>query len=383
MSGYGSQRTGKAKAGAVTRWAALMITFLLLATACASEGDDTVAAGPADSTKVAEARQLLELAMEKPEFVAPPSYDISVHAGKEIWMILCCLNPFTDQATTGFEAAAAAAGMTAVRWDGKFAVNEWDKGIREAIARGADGMALYSIDPDTVSQAVKAAAEAGIPIVEILVEDDPAPLAAGIYGRSGYANYDGSLRSADYAIVQTNGTAKVLLLNDPKFKALQVRYDAWVSEFRRLCPGCELVTEIYDVTQSASILSTVTNALQRNPDFDYIFVTHDGAVPLINEALVAVDQKGKVGIISGDNVDSNLDLIRQDDGSQETDFGPAPEWIGWATVDQLGRAMSGLEPVKGHIPIRFVTKDNLPENNAELFEGVDFEGGYLEAWGLG
>jgi ribose transport system substrate-binding protein len=381
MSEYGSLRTGKAKAGTITRWAALMIAFVLLATACAS--DDAVTAGPVDSAKVAEARQLLEQAMEKPEFVAPPSYDISVHAGKEIWMILCCLNPFTDQATIGFETAAAAAGMTAVRWDGKFAVNEWDKGIREAIARGADGLALYSIDPDTVSQAIKAATEAGIPIVEILVEDDPTPLSEGIYGRSGYANYDGSLRSADYAIVQTNGTAKVLLLNDPKFKALQVRYDAWVSEFRRLCPGCELITEIYDVTQSPSILSTVTNALQRNPDFDYIFVTHDGAVPLINEALVAVGQMGEVGIISGDNVDSNLDLIRRDDGSQEADFGPAPEWIGWATVDQLGRAMSGLEPVKGHIPIRFVTKDNLPENNAELFEGVDFESGYLEAWGLG
>jgi hypothetical protein len=103
---------------------------------------------------------------------------------------------------------------------------------------------------------------------------------------------------------------------------------------------------------------------------------------MVDAALTATGMMGKVKVVALDMVDSNIDLLRKNDGSIAVDIGGAPGWLGWAEFDQLSRGILGLQKVHEEIPMRLIDITNVPATYAGLFEGADYQNGYLQVWGL-
>jgi ribose transport system substrate-binding protein len=232
----------------------MIIIFTLLASGCGttatvtvvsaptataeSPAADVATAAPGELTPVEEACKLAEKAKQIPAFVAPPNFDISGMKGKTVFLVTAVNVPFIEAIAAGFTEAATAAGAKAVVWDGKYLPSEWNKGVLSAVAQGASGIVLLGFPPPTVQESLKQATDANITVIDSMVQSDPAGLTPGVFGRAAYNLHDfGSLR-ADYAICNSNGKGTVLLLNDPKFDAINAVFHGAESEFGRLCPSC-------------------------------------------------------------------------------------------------------------------------------------------------
>ena len=91
----------------------------------------------------------------------------------------------------------------------------------------------------------------------------------------------------------------------------------------------------------------------------------------------------QVKILSRDGIPQALDEIR-DGGLQKATVATPPEaWIGYSVVDDLSRAILGLDPNGIVVPTRLIDSSNVGESNADIApEYDDFQDAYRKLWGL-
>ena len=97
---------------------------------------------------------------------------------------------------------------------------------------------------------------------------------------------------------------------------------------------------------------------------------------------------GKVHIATFNGTPFVLKMI-QDGDTVRMDIGENPAQVGYATIDQVGRVLTGAGPIASgdeNIPLRIFTKVNVNEAGTPPMLGKayasDFESGYLKLWGL-
>src|SRR5262249_23575701 len=126
--------------------------------------------------------------------------------------------------------------------------------------------------------------------------------------------------------------------------------------------------------------------LQRYPETNWFFPAYDVmatfVIPGINEAGLG-DQ---VRVASINAVNTNLQFIK-DGNVQVPDAAIPNNWMGWAGVDCMLRAMTNPEgAVTTETPFRLFDKSNLEgvdvNDQEALFPGVDYRTEYLKLWGL-
>ncbi len=102
--------------------------------------------------------------------------------------------------------------------------------------------------------------------------------------------------------------------------------------------------------------------------------------------LTAAGKADSVGIATFNNTPFVLEMVQQG-GPVKMDVGESITWIGYATMDQALRILSGEPPLdNASAPLRVFTADNADElgTPADNEKGYDpaFIDGYLELWGL-
>lgn len=323
---------------------------------------------------LAESKATVDAALQEPALTVPsPAFEMSVNKGKKVWAINILTNQFIETYSGYFEEAARAAGMEPTIFDGKGQVAEWNKGIEQAINQGADGIAIVGINLASIGEKVQEARDAGIAVIDVLNSQPDAPLEYGLQGHV----------TSDYQ--QSGATLAAWALNDKQCEAgLGVLYTpdvaVWedlqvgaISEMNRLCPECTAESEIINIADIAVDSGRAASTmLTKNPDINVLFATGDSFVTFVEPAATQV--RPDITIMGFDALDANVESIAADSGAQKASVGSPVIWESYATIDQLGRAMAGLELTQGLVvPSRLIDKSNaVPGGNLAIFPA--FEG---------
>ncbi|MCD9622779.1 sugar ABC transporter substrate-binding protein [Rhabdothermincola salaria] len=379
-------RSPRLRSGRTRVATAVVATTAVVAMAgCGSSDDEqssAEAATPEASECVETAQAVVDAGRAELELVAPESeVDQAELEGKSLWLVNVVNNQLTTVVADGFTAGAEALGMDTTVIDGQGETNTWIAGIDQAVAQGADGIAILGIDPDLASAPLQKAEDAGIPVVDIFNSNPADPMGTGIvahvtpdFTRSGEL-------VANWMMADSGCEATAFVLGADVLELQVEMMEAIEATMAEDCPDCSVVRENVDLANLANDLGTkVPNVLRREGDIDYLVPVFDSAVTF---ALPAAQQAGFEGKVLGhDGVPANLDLVRAGDQALDGAF-PPNEWIGWATVDVLANAILG-NPFEGYtIPVQLFDETNIGSSNDELFPAYDgYEEAFTTAWGL-
>jgi ribose transport system substrate-binding protein len=381
--------------GRVSGWLTLLglAVVVLAVAACGgggsstggSSGDSSSSSGGGESgyDKVA-VDKILKEATAPAKWTGPKEADPAV-AGKTVALIPVTRGPENVEHLN--EAAAEAAqklGWKTIEIDGKGTAQGWSEAINGAILKHVDAVFLGAIAPTTILNPLRQLKEAGIAALDWGTVE--APTEELWIGNVGYdIPREAEVIAASIA-KESNGEAKLLLVEDKEFHDGTERTKFFLEDLEKLCPGCEIVeeTEMQIAEVETKLAPKIVGILQSNPEINFIFAPFDDTVPPMVQAIKQVNDPD-IKIVSRNGTQQSMEFIRNGEGQSATVASPVP-WQAWAAMDTLNRYWSNKK-VDGEVlksdPLKLYTKANaLKAGEYWTGEEGDFEGHYEELWGL-
>jgi ribose transport system substrate-binding protein len=220
--------------------------------------------------------------------------------------------------------------------------------------------------------------------------DKPGPVAdPKVFTNVGTDPYDIAYTAGEYAVVDSNGTAKAEVISDRQYPIVVTKSDG-IEKAIAECSGCKLLSEdnapFGEVPQRTPGL--INSLLQRfGSDLGYILtfneVYFDFAVPTLKAAGIAPDAPPHL-VAAGDGSESAYQRIRN--GQYQVATVPEPAVMhGWQLIDELNRAFNN-EPPSGFVTkVHLVTKANVDADGGDKnrFEpSNNYRDHYKEIWGV-
>jgi len=271
--------------------------------------------------------------------------------------------------------------------DGKGSPTSWLAGMNQAIALKPDGIALFA-DAASLHDPIKAGVARGIKFVGLH--------AAGLPGPQPDLNLIFNIEEdpremgkaeADWAIADSNGKARVVILSHNEYAIAKVKSMATKDEIEK-CAGCKVLEYVS---------SPASEAAQRQPQLTTSWIQRFGlplyatsvgdndwdfAVPTLRSGGVDPSQ---VKLIAADGNRSAYDRIRKGDQYQVVTVPEPIELQAWQAVDELNRAFNN-EPPSGFIqPPFLVTKENIHAGGGDkntFIPSNNYKQHYLDIWGV-
>jgi ribose transport system substrate-binding protein len=358
---------------------------------CSKVESDTGAAAPEVETSTLDAGYA-------GDFEPPPSEGPAAQQGKNVWYISCgqayvaCAN-----SATWFQEAGQALGWDVTVIDGKADPSTAANAIKQGVAAGVDGIALFTFDCPGIKSSLLEARAADIPVVNFgsLDCDDPGfgegePLFAAslnVRGSDNPADYwsDWGKWRAQYAVAALGGEpGGIINIHETSQRGHQYQQEGFEATVKELCrEDCELIDTPFTFAQVPTRSSEIFKAaIARNPDAKVVCFEPDALMGL---GLGTVfEQSGRSLVrVGGEALPPNLEAIRQGKQDQST-FIPY-NWYMWGLADTLNRIFAGEAdnlPSQGG-GFMYVDKDhNLPTGD-EVELPIDFRAAYQELWGAG
>lgn len=409
-----SRSTGRRRLAVLATVAALS-----LVTACGgSNSDSAQAAGGSDTSSpasssdsgddvVAEAEAAVEKNREGTDRALPAAAP-KPQAGQNVWVISClqvaegCAVP-----AKGAEEAGKAMGWDMTVFDGQGSPDVYAKGVRAAIADGADGIILDVVDCVTVKSPLEEAKAKGIKIVANYSFDCNDPL----LGAGGKPLFDAEVQYesgksylelvedlysrsvADYVIAETEGKAKIIMFTQEDILVGQHLYKGFEKRIKE-CSGCEIVKRVPFTLQDLvtdQLQGKTTAALTQNPDADVVYAPYDTAITLgIGRAVTAAGRDKDVIVSGGEGLTPNVGFVREGKG-QDFIAGAPSQWTGWAVADTLNRVFAGEPQVDSGIGSQTLTTDSTLPTETPFYDGnidengkpkSDYKANYKKIWGV-
>lgn len=377
---------------------ALLVATALAVAGCggANEGAGAADVSDADvSAGVAAAQASLDQHAEDPAFtLEAPAFPMKDIAGKTIFTIPTnSENPYNVAVDEESQKVAESYGATWVEYTNQGQPTQWSAGVEQAVSQAADLIILsQGIDPTLIAPSLEKARAAGIPVLltHTLLRDEPVdPEVADLVD----AYTDAPLAQAnrltvDWMTVRTGGDGHALIITSNEVPPAEAEVAAMQDELAAVCPKCTAKVVNVPVTDWATkIQSEVQSALTADPDIDFVLPLYDSMSLYAQAGIVAAGKKGQVEISSVNGTPAVL-KIQQDDGVVTMNVGESIPWLAWATMDQAGRLLLGLEPVADgaqQTPLKVITEENIDETGtppqADLGYGTAYVDGYQALWG--
>lgn len=361
----------------------------LVAAACGgSDGAGDSAAASGDGADLDMAEQVLAEYREG-QFESPPTEAPKPQPGKNVWIVTYGLasTPGADF-DRGAKEAAQVMGWDTTSCDGKFSPDQWQNCYRQAIAAGADALAVYVNDCASTQAALREVQEAEIPVVSAEAADcddqkegaEPLFDAQVEFAQGSFREWLAALLEpvAAYVVTEKGADARIILVDETGNYAVSIMREAFKGYLGEMCSACEIVDTVeYTGTELGSPLQAkIGQALIKNPDANVIVTPYDdaaqtGAVPAVRES----GRRGDILVTAGPGNGPTLDLIRSGDiaGGYAQDLA----WEGWAVMDALNRILNGEEPKPSGQGIGWVDGDNVPSGSYE--SPIDYKSIYTKA----
>lgn len=377
---------------------ALALAAVLVASGCGGASD---AAGASDVSEadvtagVTAAQASLDEYTEDPAFTLQadpfPMKDI---AGKTIFTIPTnSENPYNVAVDEESKEVAEQYGATWVEYTNQGQPTQWSTGVEQAVNQSADLIVLsQGIDPTLIAPSLQKAKAAGIPVLlthTLLRGEEVDPAIADLIT----AYTDAPLAQAnrltvDWMTTQTEGDGHALIITSNEVPPAEAEVEAMQDELATVCPRCTAKVVNVPVTDWATkIQSEVQSALSADPAINFILPIYDSMSLYAQAGVVAAGKKGQVEISSVNGTPAVL-KIQQDEGIVTMNVGESIPWLAWATMDQAGRLLLGLDPVADgaqETPLKLITADNIDETGtppqADLGYGTAYVDGYTALWG--
>jgi ribose transport system substrate-binding protein len=375
----------------VARKIAVTAAGMLALTACGS--GTTGGTGTTSDSQLTEVAQAVSAAREVPTWKAPgPELDAAALRGKHIFVIpITSQSAFEVQVEKADREIASKLGIELTFYTNQGTVAEWVQGMNAAIAAKPDLIFLESApDPRQLAPQLKAAEDAGIPVVASHIWDanDPNPPdCTGCEGldaivRGPFA--DAGTMMADAVIDDSEGKANVLMVGIQGINSGDIVDKAERAEYEKNCPGCKVKEVSLTLDQiGGGTLQAVTSALTSDPTITHIVPTFDilaaGVIASMNTA-----NRSEIKVVSFGGTSDVMAMLADPDSPVIADVAEPIAWTAYANLDQAFRLMLGMDPVLEATPARLFDKDNVSEagdapSYAEGF-GSDFVDGFLELW---
>lgn len=376
----------------------LLIGAALLFGACGDD-DDGSSGGTADqqgaAAGVREARELVAKFEAPVPFEAPgPAFDASEASGKTVAIVALGLTiPFTINIANGIEDGLAAAGVDAIKYDGKFQVTEQTRAFQQAIARDVDAIVFIAIAPSLLSAQIADAKQAGIPVISQGVDDPGVRVpgeeeGSGVVATATHCYSCAGRMMADAAIADSNGKANIVAIWSSDIPDTgKFELDGIEEELDKRCPDCEFKTHDVPFAKWDSLTTGVQSIMREDPSVDYFLPLYDGMALFVVPGIHAARAEDKVKVVSFNATPAVMKFMAQGD-VVVADVGSAQVRQGWATADQILRVLTDTDPVDDiKVPLRLFTESNIDSIDLDAQESTwysddDWKSEYEQLWGL-
>lgn len=257
------------------------------------------------------------------------------------------------------QAAAKKIGWKVTIIDGKGTPTGWLAGMDQAVALHPSGIVVFA-NAASLAGPIAAANAAHIPVVGLHASSINGP-SHGLYTNVQENAPAIGRAEADYAIANSNGTARAIIVTHNEYGIARIKSNAMKSEIQK-CKQCKLLS---DVNFPAAQSSTRTPQLVTSwvstygPNFYAMTVGDndwDFAVPALRAG--GVSPNGGVKLIGSDGIASAYQRIRQGQYQVATVPEPAQEEA-YYSLYQMNRAFNHLPPDSWYPPIYLVNKNNV------------------------
>ncbi|WP_457112004.1 sugar ABC transporter substrate-binding protein [Marmoricola sp. URHA0025 HA25] len=324
----------------------------------------------------------------------PPTSGPKAKAGaKVIWVSCGGETPGCAKPADYFLEAAKSLGWSASVVDGKLNVNNgFSNAIRTAIAQKPAAIIAHGINCVEAKSALEEAKAAGIPLIEASSVDCPGGSLYSqkeIFSESArdttqfYEEF--ATKQADYVIDQTQGKAKVILLEfqGPWGKSMG---DAWRREFAK-CKGCQIVDTIKfegnQLAPNGPVNQQFTTDLVKYPQANAAVLAFDTLATYtgLPKAVVDAGRAKDLLMVGGEGFAAATELIRSGQGLSADGGAYDNRWASWAIADETNRLLNGAPAVPEGIGFTVIDKDhNMPPSGSDYFSNVDYRGAYTKVW---
>ncbi len=168
--------------------------------------------------------------------------------------------------------------------------------VRNFVARKVDGIILVPRDAQTAVPMVRAANEAGIPIVLYNRPPTPSDTRSVAVVADNYSLAKATVEYMAHRAKETSRKHKALVLVGDlgDINAID-RRDGFMDAIRQFPDVIELVATVPTEWNQEKALAGTTNALQANPDISFIFTSSDFLFPSIISALKTAGKYKRIG----------------------------------------------------------------------------------------
>ena len=290
----------------------------------------------------------------------------------------------------GAQEAARAIGWDFRILDGQGSVQGRTTALNQAIALKPDGIILGNVDTQEQTPVIRRAAMLGIKLVGWHIGPNPGPVAdPPVFSNVTTDPREVAKAASFYAVVDSNGTANVVLFKDSITTISTAKTNASVDVMKG-CAGCK-VLEIEDTPMGdlANRMPSLTTSLltKYGKQWTYAIAVNDLYFDFSAPSLQAAGVDAASGyprqISSGDGSVTAFQRIRQ----KRYQIGTVAEPLrlqGWMTIDELNRAFAG-QPSSGFVPpphlfiASNLDRDGGPNNVYEPENG--YKDVYRKIWG--
>ena len=290
----------------------------------------------------------------------------------------------------GAQEAAKVIGWDFRILDGQGSVQGRTTALNQAIALTPDGIILGNVDTLEQAPVIQKAAMLGIKVIGWHVAAAPGPVKnPPVITNVTTDPREVAKAAALYAVVDSNGTASVILFKDSITTISTVKTDT-TAEVLKGCVGCEVITiEDTPMGDLANRMPSLTTSLltKYGKAWTYSIAVNDlyfdFSAPSLQSAGVDAANGYPRQISSGDGSVTAFQRIRQ----RRYQIGTVAEPLhlqGWMCIDELNRAFAGQAP-SGFVPpphlfiASNLDRDGGPNNGYEPENG--YKDIYRKIWG--
>lgn len=210
--------------------------------------------------------------------------------------------------------------------------------MEDMITRGVKGIAVCGINLDALIPGIKKANEAGIPVVMFNTITELSGVE--VYAYSGYNQYNGGAKIADWVNEKTGGKAVVAIIEGLPSDYTTQRMGGFIDRCKEAYPGIEVVaTQPGDWVREKG-MNAAMDMLQAHPDISVIYGLSD---EMALGAVQAVKQLGREDIICV-GLDGNpnaFESVKAGELTATLDCGPVA--IGANAIKAIVDAIDGID----------------------------------------
>lgn len=304
--------------------------------------EEEVEAEPPPVEEAVEIDEAVEEATEEAMEAAPAAAE----DGATLGLSLSTLNnPFFVTLRDGAEAAASEAGIELVVVDAQDDPAQEATNIEDLIQRGVGALLINPTDADAIVPSIQKANEAGIPVFTV----DRGAAGGEVVSHIASDNVAGGRLAGEFLCNALNGEGQVVELEGiAGTSAARDRGQGFNDYMTNECPDVEIVAQQTANFNRAEGLSVFENILQAQPEIDGVFAHNDEMILGAIEAAEAAGRAEEIVFVGFDAIDDAVAAVEE--GKLAATIAQQPAEMGRISVETADNYLAG-ESVEDSIPV--------------------------------